>query len=49
MNDSYPIIDQGPIFEGVLGPPASTPKTRIHNISVILKIKNSELPKTKQV
>lgn len=48
MNDSYPIIDQGPIFEGVLGPPASNPKTRIHNISVILKIKNSDIPITKQ-
>jgi len=48
INDSFPIIDQGSIFEGVLGPPASNPKTRIHNISVILKIKNSDIPITKQ-
>ena len=45
INDSFPIIDQGSIFEGVLGPPASNPKTRIHNTS--LKIKNSGLPKNK--
>lgn len=37
---SFPIIDQGSIFDGMLGPPASNPVTRIIDVSIILENSN---------